>query len=111
MRSRLVYGVVGDGGSAKDTYHYTRAARELGHEVAIYGRPNGGSAFNYSLDIDTADAVVLLLEWTTELQRGDRLDWVRLLAKVPRHRRVVLDLDGKYHDAISVLGDFNHPIA
>lgn len=31
------------------------------------------------------------------------------MGKVPRERRVVIDLDGKYNDAISVVGDYNHP--
>jgi hypothetical protein len=108
MRFMFVHWVVEDRGSAQDIYHYTRAAQELGHEVAIYGAPSGTSAFNYSRDIDAADTVVLLFEWTTELQHGDRVDWVRLLSKVPRRRRLVVDLDGKYNDAISVIGDYNH---
>jgi hypothetical protein len=108
MRLMFVHWVVEDRGSAQDIYHYAQAAAELGHEVAIYGRPNGASAFNYSLDMDAADAVILLFEWTTELQRGDLVDWVRLLSKVPRRRRIVVDLDGKYNDAISIVGDYNH---
>lgn len=108
MKLLFVHWVVEDRGSAQDIYHYAAAARDLGHEVALYGRPPGPSAFNYSLDITSADAVVFLYEWTTELQHGDRLDFVRLLASVPRERRVVVDLDGKYNDVIKVTGDYNH---
>jgi hypothetical protein len=36
------------------------------------------------------------------------LDWATILAKVPRKRRVVIDCDGKYNDAIHVVGDINH---
>src|SRR5512144_2115213 len=92
MKLLFVHWVVEDRGSAQDIYHYAAAARDLGHEVALYGRPPGPSAFNYSLDITSADAVVFLHEWTTALQHGDRLDFVRLLASVPRERRVVVDL-------------------
>jgi len=52
--------------------------------------------------------VVFVLEWTTELQNGDRLDWTRLLSCVPRRRRVVIDCDGRYNDPILVHGDYNH---
>jgi hypothetical protein len=108
MRLMLVHWVVEDRGSAQDMYHYAEVAKDLGHEVALYGRPRTASSFNYSLDAGSADAIVFLNEWTTDLQYGDRMDLMRLMAKVPRERRVVVDLDGKYNDAIQVVGDYNH---
>jgi hypothetical protein len=33
---------------------------------------------------------------------------VRLVSRVPRRKRIVIDCDGKYNDAISVIGDYNH---
>jgi len=108
MRLMFVHWVVEDRGSAQDIYHYAEAAKHLGHEAALYGRLPGPSAFNYSLDIASADAVIFLNEWTTGLQYGDRVDLLRLVAKVPRERRVVVDLDGKYNDVIRVVGDYNH---
>ena len=95
-------------GSAQDLYHYTHVARELGHEVVLYGPANPESLFTYSLEIDSSDAVVFLFEFTTHLQHGDRLDWLRILGQVPRHRRIIIDLDGAYNDPISVVGDANH---
>jgi glycosyltransferase involved in cell wall biosynthesis len=109
MRLMFIHYVVEDRGSAQDMYHYAQVARALGHEVVLYGRTKETSAFNYSLDIDSADAAVFILEWTTELQYGDHLDLIRLMCKVPRRRRVVIDCDGAYNDAISVVGDANHP--
>jgi hypothetical protein len=97
-----------DHGSAQDLHNYTKLARALGHEVALYGPPNHGSPFNYSLDIKTADAVIFIVEWTTALQYGDNLDFAKLLERVPRRRRVVIDCDGSYNDAIRVVGDVNH---
>jgi len=108
MRLMFVHWAAEDRGSAQDMYYYAAVAKDLGHEVALYGRPPGPSAFNYSLDIASADAVVFLNEWTTEVQYGDRMDVVRLVAKVPKERRVVVDLDGKYNDVIKVVGDYNH---
>lgn len=108
MRLMFVYWVVEERGSAQDIYNYTCVARQMGHEVALYGRPDQNSSFNYSLDLDTADAVVFLFEWTTLIKNGDNLNFLPLLRRVPRNRRVVVDLDGKYNDAISVAGDYNH---
>ena len=52
--------------------------------------------------------MVFILEWTADLQEGDVLDWLRMVARFPKRRRVVIDCDGKYNDAISVVGDYNH---
>jgi hypothetical protein len=111
MRLMFVHYLYEDRGSAQDVYHFARTAEAMGHEVAIYGPPDPKSSFNYSLELASADAVIFIVEWTTDLQFGDRLDRARLVAGVPRRRRVVLDCDGKYNDAISVTGDQNHPDA
>jgi hypothetical protein len=107
MRLIFVHWVYEDRGSAQDLYNYREVAKQLGHEVVIYGPPEL-SSFHYSLEINNNDAVIFICEWTTQLQHGDQLDWLRLVARVPRRRRVVIDCDGKYNDAISVVGDFNH---
>jgi len=109
MRLIFVHYVYEDRGSAQDLHNYAEIAKALGHEVVVYGPPDGKSSFRYSLDIRSDDAVIFIFEWTTEIQRGDHLDFVRLVGKVPRERRVIIDCDGKYNDAISVIGDYNHP--
>jgi glycosyltransferase involved in cell wall biosynthesis len=96
-------------GSAQDLYNYTHVARALGHEVVLYGpygTPNSASPFTYAKDIGFADAVIFIFEFTTD---ADALDLVRLVSKVPRRRRVVIDCDGGYNDPISLVGDVNHP--
>ena len=50
----------------------------------LYGPPNPTFALDYSQDLADADAVIFVFEWTTDLQFGDRLDWARLVASVPR---------------------------
>src|SRR5687768_132406 len=104
MRIIFVHHVVEDRGSAQDMHHYAAAARAGGHEIVLFGRTSDESPFDYSIDVRRDDAVVLIFEWTTELQRGDHLDLLRLVARVPRARRVVIDCDGKYNDAIAVVG-------
>ena len=108
MKLVFVYWGFENAGSMLDLRGYARAARAMGHEVMVYGPPNPKFALDYSQDLTGADAVVFVFEWTTQLQCGDRLDWARLLAAVPRRRRVVIDCDGGYNDPISFAGDYNH---
>ena len=79
MRLMFVHYLFEDRGSAQDIHHFALAAKELGHEVALYGPPDPSSPFNYSLDVESADAVIFIFEWTTDLQFGDDLDLLRHL--------------------------------
>jgi hypothetical protein len=113
MKLMFVYWAMEDQGSGLVIQGYTEAARALGHEVSVYGRWIPGKVnpvipLDYSLDIDSADAVVFIFEWTTQLKPGDQLDLARIVSKVPRRRRVILDGDGKYNDVIRVADDYNH---
>jgi hypothetical protein len=108
MRLVFVYWGFENAGSMLDLRGYIRAARAMGHEVTVYGPPNPKLALDYSLDLTGVDAIVFVFEWTTWLQFGDRLDWARLVARVPRQRRVVIDCDGGYNDPVQFAGDYNH---
>src|SRR6266849_3486926 len=107
MRIMLVYWAFEDQGSGLLINGYTRAAREMGHEVVVYGRPIPNIPLNYSMDVQSADALVYIFEWTTDLLCGDNLDFTRL-SKIPRRRTVILDGDGNYNDLVSADGDYNH---
>jgi hypothetical protein len=108
MKLVFVYWGYENAGSMLDLRGYARAARAMGHEVTLYGPPNPKFAQNYSQDLSGADAIIFVFEWTTALQFGDRLDWARLLAAVPRERRIVIDCDGAYNDPLEFGGDYNH---
>lgn len=108
MRLVFVHHVIADRGSAQDMFNYAQVAAELGHEVVLYGPPGGNGPFRYSREVGPEDAVIFIFEWTTQLQFGDPLDLLRLVARVPRRRRVVIDCDGNYNEAVSVVGDVNH---
>src|SRR5262245_5580632 len=113
MRLMFVYWAFEDQGSGLVIQGYTEAARALGHEVAVYGRWRFGKdspkiPLSYSLDLASADAVLFVFEWTTDLRPGDHLDLVRLVGKVPRRRRVILDGDGNYNEPFTEGGDYNH---
>src|SRR5260370_38544823 len=98
MRLMFVHWLYEDRGSAQDVHNYAVAARTLGHEVALYGPPNPKSPFNYSMDMESADAVIFIFEWTTDLQFGDRLDLMRFVAEVPRELRVGVVCAAKYNE-------------
>jgi Glycosyl transferases group 1 len=111
MRLMFIYNVGEDVGSAQTIHNYSWVARTLGHEVVVYGPDHQNSGLIYSLDIESADVVIFLLEWWLELHYAGFLNLVRLMSKVPRERRVIIDNDGMYNDVIRVGGDYNHPDA
>jgi hypothetical protein len=124
MRLMFVYWRIGNAGSAQDIIQYSRVAASLGHEVVMYAPEEPGSPFECSLDLDSADAVIFVFEWNLYLfPGGDKkkggvyrdglmgighLNVAKLFSRVPRRRRVILDCDGMYNDAIQIDGDFNH---
>jgi hypothetical protein len=111
MRFLFVNWAFENHGSAQDIHNYAQVAKALGHEVVLYGPPNPASAFPYSLDVRPTDAVIFIFEFTTRLDYGEKMGLLRLVGQVPRERRVVIDCDGKYNDALHVVGDTNHPDA
>lgn len=111
MRLMFVYFLYEYAGSARAIRNYAEAATAVGHEVVVYGPAGALPPFGFSMDVGSADAVIFVFEWTTDLRFGDRLDLSRLMIEVPRERRVVIDCDGNYNDPIAIGGDYNHPDA
>jgi hypothetical protein len=125
MRLLFVYWRPEDAGSAQTIGKYSQAAKELGHEVALYAPPDEAAAFDCSLDIGAVDAVIFILEWNLYLLPGGKkkdrrrmrdglmgvghLNVVRLLSRIPRARRIIIDNDGMYNELIRVDGDSTHP--
>lgn len=119
----FVYWRTSNAGSAQTIRHYAEAARELGHEVVMFAPPDPVGRFPCTLDIGSADAVVFVLEYNLFLYPGGEkkpdalktglmgigeVNIVRLLSQVPRERRIIIDNDGMYNDAIQVDGDYTH---
>lgn len=111
MRLMFVYHLGDETGSAQDMIGYTQGARALGHEVVVYGPSDAGYLYSCSPDVDSAEAIIFVLEWNLHLHHGSRFNLVRLLSRFPRERRVVIDCDGMYDDVVRVAGDSNHPDA
>ena len=82
MRLMFVHHVIEDRGSAQDMYNYVRdGARRWAMRWRSTARRR--VAFDYSLDVGRADAVIFIFEWTTDLQYGDQLDLLRLCPGAP----------------------------
>ncbi len=108
MRFMFVCYALHHQGSAQDVYNYMLVARSLGHEVVLYAPEGTRSYLGCSSDVGSTDGVVVILETNMYLHYGGHLNLVRLLAAVPRHRRIIIDCDGKYNAVIRIRGDHNH---
>jgi hypothetical protein len=107
----FVYWKLDDAGSAHTVHQLARAARRAGHEIVLYAPPDPSYPTECSLDVESADAVVFLLEWNIYLHHDQPLDLEGPMRRCPRERRILIDNDGMYNDALSVDGDYNHRTA
>jgi hypothetical protein len=86
---------------------WTLAGRALGHQVAVYGDPNPQlPSLPCTTDLDGVDIALFVLQVAADLPEMPRL--ARLLDGVPRERRMVADLWGRFNDTIRLEHDFNH---
>jgi hypothetical protein len=105
----FVYWRVENAGSAQTLHNYAQVAKTMGHEVVLFGPDDDGCRFTCSRDVESADAVVFLLEWNIYVNEDEYLDIAEPLQRTPRERRVIIDNDGMYNEVIRVDGDYNHP--
>jgi hypothetical protein len=109
MRLMFVYWKLEDAGSAQTIYNYYLAGKNLGHEVFLFGPEDPTYFIPCSLDIESADAVIFVLEWNIYLHNNLPLDLDQPVRRTKRERRIIIDNDGMYNDVIRVDGDYNHP--
>jgi hypothetical protein len=95
-------------GSIQAVASYIAAGDKMGHAIAVYGCPD--PAFPrvcFSMDASHFDFVVFILESNLNWLSGLRV--ARIVSKVPRERRAVLDADGLYNDLVRLADqDRNH---
>jgi hypothetical protein len=98
----------GDAGNTHAVANYMRLAPRHGHSVAIFGMPIWYvPELKFSMDIRSFDRVVYVYE--SELYRIKRLNEAVMLARFPKHHRLIMDTDGMYNPVVNVDGyDFNH---
>lgn len=93
--------------SVSTVHHYVAAGRALGHDVAIFGPPNPELPdLRYTTDVADIDLALFVIQLASDLPDMPHL--ARLLDTIPREKRVVVDLWGRYNETIFVDHDFNH---
>jgi len=93
--------------SVSSAHKWVEAGRVLGHEVAVYGEQHPDlPALPFTTDLSDVDIALFVVQVTADFPDMPYL--ARLLDGIPRERRVVVDLWGRFNDTIRLEHDFNH---
>jgi hypothetical protein len=93
--------------SVSTIHRWVHAGRSLGHEVAVYGEPSAELPhLPFTTDLSGVNVAVFVVQVPSDFPDMPYL--ARVLDQVPRERRVVVDLWGRFNDTIRVDHDFNH---
>jgi hypothetical protein len=107
MRLLLVTAVDPWTRSVATVHRYAAAGRALGHEVAVFGEPNPElPALPFTTDIGDVDMALFVMQVPSDLPEMPHL--ARVIDNLPREKRVVVDLWGRYNETIRLEHDFNH---
>lgn len=107
MKILLVTGVDPWVRSVSTVHKYAAAGRALGHEVAVYGEPDPElPGVTFTTDLADVDLALFVIQVPSDFPGMPHL--ARLLDAIPREKRVVIDLWGRFNDTIRVEHDFNH---
>ena len=86
---------------------YVQAAQALGHDVAVFGETDGTlPEVPFSLDVHKFHFAIFIIRDPSDLPELPYL--ATLLDGIPRDRRVIIDLLGRYNPTIREEHDFNH---
>lgn len=93
--------------SVATVHRFVAAGRALGHDVAVYGETNWDLPdLPFTTDIGGVDLALFIVQVSWDLPDMPYL--ARLLDGVPREKRVLVDLWGRFNDTVYVEHDFNH---
>lgn len=107
MKLLLVNGVTAWARSVSTICRYVAAGRTLGHDLAVYGPARDElPELPFTTDLAGVDAALFVIEVPEDFPDMPYL--ARVLDGIPRERRVVVDLWGRYNDTIRLEHDFNH---
>lgn len=107
MRLLLVCGLAPHERSVATVHGYVAAGKALGHEVAVFGAPSPElPSLPFTTDASGFDFALFVVQVSRDLPDMPHL--ARLLDGIPRERRAVVDLWGRFNDTIRLEHDFNH---
>ena len=93
--------------SVATIHGYLAAAKALGHTVEIFGDPDPNlPSLSFTTDVRGFDLALIAIERAWDFPDMPQLAW--LLDRVPRERRVILDLWARYGQTIRSGHDCNH---
>ena len=93
--------------SVSTIHRYVAAGRRLGHDVLVYGEAQSDLPhLPFSTDLKGVDLALFIVQVPNDFPDMPYL--ARVLDGIPRERRVVLDLWGRYNETIRLDHDFNH---
>ena len=93
--------------SVSTVHKYASTGRALGHDVAVYG-PSHPELPSLPFTTDLSDVDITLFVAQVPSDFPDMPWLARVLDGIPRERRVVVDLWGRFNDTIRLEHDFNH---
>lgn len=93
--------------STATVHRYVAWGRKLGHQIAVYGQPNPElPQLPATLDTSDADLVVFLVQVPHDIPGMPGI--ARMMDRIPREKRIVLDLWGRFNETVRIDHDFNH---
>ena len=93
--------------SVATVHKYVAAARSLGHEAAVYGPAHAELPdVPFTTELDGVDLALFVIQIPSDFPDMPYL--ARLMDGIPRERRVVVDLWGRFNETIRLEHDFNH---
>jgi len=93
--------------SVATVHQFVAAGRALGHDTAVYGEPHSElPKLPFTTDLADVDLALFIVQVPSDFPDMPYL--AHLLDGVPRERRIVIDMWGRFNDTIRLEHDFNH---
>ena len=93
--------------SVATVHRSSRRDARSGHDIAVFGEPHSElPTLPFTTDLEGVDFAVFIVQVPSDFPDMPYL--ARLLDGIPRERRVVIDLWGRFNETIRLEHDFNH---
>jgi len=107
MRILIVTSVDAWTRSVATIHKWIDTGRALGHDIAVYGEANSELPnLKFTTDLSDVDLGLFVVQVPSDFPDMPYL--ARVLDGIPKAKRAIVDLWGRYNDTIRVEHDFNH---